>query len=823
MIKNRNKNRRQRTVPCLLLTCAILFSGCSFDGKYQEKTAEIAVTETEQQGDFTWDANWIWGDFQERDSWLMARKTVDLNEAPAGEPVWADISCDSKYWLYINGETVVRDGNLKRGRTPNSTYYDSVDVSSYLKEGVNVIAIRVWYWGAKGVYSYRTSGQGGLLFQMDVEDQHIISDDSWLVRRDEAFDNTHDDSNYRLPESDIYYIAKNELTGWEKPNYEGDESKWQGAKVLGEAGEDPWGELLRRDIPQFRDSEEKQYENADEMPWKKTGEYTTTEDETFTLKLPYNAQVYPMLCVDTEESAKIRITSDMYEDNNGNSVMTTYVTKPGRQSFETFAWTNGEAVIYEIPAGVTIYDLTYRETGYDTDLSGTFSCEDEFYNELWEKSVRSVYVNMRDTYMDCPNRERANWTGDMGLEALVSMRSMSPNSSQLFASNLRTVLGNSSYNLLWTINPTEEEVELLLQSLMLVPTVYDYYLYTGDVSLVEESYEPICAFMGSWGQKEDGTYECILNYPYHMWGDSTENTDYWALENAWICGVFDTLEKMAAVLDKEEDAAIFREKKEALQKAYRKAFWTETGYRSTYVEEPDERANAVAVLTGIATEDQYDVIAKLMEEQFYSTPLLEYYIECACCEMGRVDLAQMRMKKRYDAMINAPEEKETSTLWEHFTYKEGTLNHGWAAGPLVIMSRYMGGINPLSVGYETYEIKPDMGELNSLETSLDTIYGIVEVNVEKGEDVKSEGEADENAANERIVVSQPAGVTARVAVEKTGENPLVKVNGKTVYKNGESKDRESQDFKAEFIEEDENFLYFNIKGEHIEIACYLAP
>lgn len=30
-----------------------------------------------------------------------------------------------------------------------------------------------------------------------------------------------------------------------------------------------------------------------------------------------------------------------------------------------------------------------------------------------EKTARTLYVTMRDTYMDCPDRERAQWWGDM--------------------------------------------------------------------------------------------------------------------------------------------------------------------------------------------------------------------------------------------------------------------------------------------------------------------------------------------------------------------------------------------------------------------------
>ncbi|WP_328876168.1 hypothetical protein OHT76_42210 [Streptomyces sp. NBC_00287] len=40
------------------------------------------------------------------------------------------------------------------------------------------------------------------------------------------------------------------------------------------------------------------------------------------------------------------------------------------------------AVRYTIPSGVTILDLKYRESGYDTDFPGSFTSNDAFLNTL---------------------------------------------------------------------------------------------------------------------------------------------------------------------------------------------------------------------------------------------------------------------------------------------------------------------------------------------------------------------------------------------------------------------------------------------------------
>ena len=261
------------------------------------------------------------------------------------------------------------------------------------------------------------------------------------------------------------------------------------------------------------------------------------------------------------------------------------------------------------------------------------------------------------------------------------------------------------------------------------------------------------------------------------------------------------------MIGRQDDAKDFCKKKTDLQEAYRKEYWTKAGYRSEWVQEPDDRANAVAVLAGIATEDQYDTIAKIFKKKSNATPFLEYYVECACCEMGRMDIAQERMKKRYGVMINARGEKDTSTLWEYFNYKEGTSNHGWAAGPLVILNRYMMGIRPTEPGYTAYEVCPDMGELHEMETSFETVNGTVKVSLSNRE---KEGVYE-------MGISQPQTVCVRVAVKKVSKNPVICVNGMEVYKDGCATGAAESDVTVTYVTEDDESIYFDIVGEQIEV------
>ena len=188
-----------------------------------------------------WTAKWIWDkeNLTEENVWMCLSKKVSLDIIP--DELIADISADSKYWLYINGKTVVFEGSVKRGPDKNSGYYDSIDIAPYLKEGENSICALVWFWDNETSYSYSGSGQGGFIFEAKISDISIISDKSWKVKRNSAYiDSPLYPPNYRLPEYSIYFDARKD-NDWLNGAY--DFSSWENATEYAVGGEGAYGKL----------------------------------------------------------------------------------------------------------------------------------------------------------------------------------------------------------------------------------------------------------------------------------------------------------------------------------------------------------------------------------------------------------------------------------------------------------------------------------------------------------------------------------------------------------------------------------------------------
>ena len=666
-------------------------------------------------------AKWIWKSGENSENtWMNFIKTFELGSVP--ETAVARIAAESKYWLYINGTLAVFEGGLKRGPSKNSTYYDEIDIAKYLKKGENTVAILVEYFGKNG-FSHLSSGAGGLLFETDINGSIVSSDSSWRVMKNMAYvmpDEFDIPPNFRLSETNIYFDASKDIAGWYMPGY--DSNDWDFADTLCSAGEGVWGELVKRSIPMFKDCGLKDYINSGCYEG-----FTTDMETEIELRLPYNAQITPYLKITAPKGKKISIRSD--NKYIAQSVMAVYYTNDGEQEYESFCWINGERIIYTIPEGVTVHSLKYRETGYDAEFAGSFECDDVFLNKLWQKSLRTLYVTMRDNLMDCPDRERAQWWGDVNIDMQMMMYCMDEKALLLYKKGAETMARwAEDTGCMLTVVPTgTEEFELPFQNLAGIWGFWYYYEYTGDISVPRCTYEMSKRYIESYAFDANGLV--IHKTGSWDWTDWGCNSDIAPMENAWYYMAVTAMRKMAELLGYDSDLSFYDERIKAIQDNYNKAFLKgDSYYDRTENGEPDDRANALAILSGLADKSCLGGITKVLTSVENASPYMEKYVLDALCETGLVREAIARMRRRYKNMV----EYDYSTLWEYWGM-EGTLNHAWSGGPLITMSKYIAGIRPLSTAYKVFEIKPVIDELTFIKCSVPSVNSVIRLEIRKTE------------------------------------------------------------------------------------------
>ncbi len=699
-----------------------------------------------------WKAKWIWLDEEKagKNVWICFNKKVNIDIVP--DELTARIAAENKYMLYINGECIEREGGLKRGPSPTGCYFDEIDIAKHLTVGDNLISILVWYWGNEASYSSSDAGQGGLLFEAENGELSIISDSSWSVLKHPAFkeDKGKLQPNYRIPESNIYFDARCDIADWNKTDY--DFSSWAKATEYAEGCEGCWGELYSRDIPMFKDFGLKDYINSKDYEGK-----SFALKKKITLKVPYNAQLTPYLKVEAKGGKKIVITT---ENTHTGAVHSTYVTKDGIQEFESPAWFNGEQITYAIPSGVKIISLKYRESGYNTEFCGDFNCENSDMNTLWQKSLRTLYVTMRDNFMDCPDRERAQWWGDVTNEMMMTMYCLSPSSYCLYRKGVSTMLSyiDPATKVLQTVVPIKNDYfELPCQQLAGVVGFRTYYMYTGDKEFIKSVYSAAKDYVNLWNIGENGLVEHRSgSWDWQDWGSKI---DVIPLENAWYYYALSSVKNMAELLGDNDTASEFDSRMKSIYTAYQ-TLWDGNGYRSNANDGYDDRGNAVAVLSGLCPEKNYDKIKDVLFRERNSSPYMEYYALESLCRIGEFVLAEKRMCERYSEMI----EEDYSTLWENWIKNDGTSNHAWSGGPLVIMSKHIAGIRPLSAGYEKAEIIPQYDLHKNISCTVPAINGFIKFSYEN--------------TSEKATINLEYPQDIEVTLH-TPENATVTVNGKT--------------------------------------------
>jgi alpha-L-rhamnosidase len=169
---------------------------------------------------------------------FYVRKSFDTRNPAAFSRVY--VSADSRYKLWVNGVLAAR-GPARFD--PLHQQYDTLDLSSLIREGGNVIAAEIMYWG-EGEPS-----RGGPIFQMSArpafvfETDELKSDRTWKALISQGmsapgWENVSKVAGYFAGNWLEQVDARKLPVGWEQPGF--DDTAWSNAREITRA--EIWGE-----------------------------------------------------------------------------------------------------------------------------------------------------------------------------------------------------------------------------------------------------------------------------------------------------------------------------------------------------------------------------------------------------------------------------------------------------------------------------------------------------------------------------------------------------------------------------------------------------
>ena len=737
-------------------------------------------------------AQWIWGsENRTQNQWMAFRKQFSLQELPRLAVL--KIAVDSKYWLWINGQLVVFEGALKRGPNPQDTWYDTVDIHSFLRVGTNTVAMLAWYWG-KDSFSHNSSSQAAMIAYLQLGDTKLGSDTSWKVKQNTAYRNseTGTQPNFRLSEYNVVYDARRSLANWMDPDF--DDQNWGSATTYGRKGVAPWNQLASREIPQWKNFGLMDYPNPPSMPFISNG-------NAYRIDLPYNAQITPYFKINSEAGLKVQIQTDAYSDDGVNNLRAEYISSAGMQEYESLGWLSGHSVIYHFPQGIEVLELKYRETGYNTEFTGSFISSDVFYDQLWKKARRTLYINMRDTFMDCPTRERAQWWGDVVNQIGEVFYSFDSNAHKLIKKAIYDLVNfQHENNTLYSPVPSSRASwnrELPSQMLNSIGEhgFWKYYYNTGDLDTLRYAYPTVKTYLSLYSLRSDG----LINYRRGGWdwGDWGDNIDRYIIQTTMYYMALKAAKKMAQSLSEDEDINWYNARIQSIQSNFNRVLWREeqSHYRSPELHTPDDRANALAVVSGLASSSQYPGITNVLREQEFASTYMEKYVLEALWLMRQADLGLERMKRRYRPMVEASH----STLWEYFSSVAlGTYNHGLNA-PNTILSKYTAGVAATNTAWSTYHVLPQLGTLSSVQAEVPSVKGLITISIRK------------RAQSYEINLRSPPNTIAKVGIPLNyfSELSTININGEQAWVNGTYLGNGNIQ-GVHFFGKNEHFIMFNV-------------
>ena len=705
-------------------------------------------------------AKWIApssGNADAENTWVMLRKDAEIGSLP--QKAVARIATDTKYWLWINGKMAVFEGGLKRGPTPRDTYCDEVDIAPFLKKGVNKIAVLAWHFGKEG-FSHKDSGRFGFFFGCGA--LGLQSDSSWSAMIHPAYGTAEKPKpNFRLPESNIKFDANKDIPDWQTAEISRlEKCGFANAVEIGKEGDAPWNALCVRPIPQWRLFDVKRAAHS----VKRDGKGLVTVNAV----LPYNMQMTPIIELeDSSGGSLVEILTDHTYSAGETNLRAEYITKKGFQRYESLGWLSGQRIILKTPESVRVRGVYYRESGFDTRMSGVFECSDPFLMRFFKKAQNTLYINMRDTFFDCPERERAQWWGDTVILSEESFYMCSTSVNALVRKAIRELCDwqKPDGTLFSPIPAGNYDTELPGQMLASIGLYgfWNYYMNTGDGDTIEYAYPAVKKYLSLWSC--DSTGLTAFRAGGWSWGDWGDNRDQRLILAAWHYIALESAAKMAELLQKPAEAAEYRAVKEKVKSGFEKC-WNGAFYRHPdYKQKTDDRVQALAVVSGLADASKYPAIRAFLRENAHASPYMEKYVMEALIKMGDGAFALSRVKKRYAPMVN---DKYHTTLfegWDEGTFGGGSTNHAWSGGPIGVLAHKVCGVYPVEAGWRTFAIAPQTDILERASIAFQSVAGVV-----KSAFVQTPKKLE-------MEISVPKGTCARLILPEFANGKKVSVNG----------------------------------------------
>jgi hypothetical protein len=610
----------------------------------------------------------------------------------------------TRYRLYINGIYCGRGPSRFQNQRPE---YDTRDVTHALHAGRNLIAVLVHRDAPTGRIMRHDPGFAAALTLRSEKDEHVLSTDpAWLSRpelsfgpRDEAWSSIeeHIDATKAIDLTD----PRLSLAGWPASVPAGGPSflpVWPRTTPLQQ-------ETLRS--------------------WA-SGPATSKQEPTVMTagkEIPFTVaeiiQGYHALELEADAGSELEIRYQLPQ--GASSGLVTYIARQGPQTWvggDTFAF---HRLAIRLKAGrASLTRVEAVEVRYPFTRAARFESSDAFLNQLWSICARSLELLSEDSYVDCADRERVEWTDDSPPAfdcTRVTMRGPADGGnehwgdSRLLKALLRRIANTQqpdgqikahSCSERWDIHAIMED-----RSCDWVVLLREYYESSGDAALVRELWPALTRLL-AWFLDRRTARGLVLAREWEVWDNPLR---YQVCEGAGLNAlVYRALCDAAWLGDKIGESAAgngFAAQAGRMQADFNSLLWSSAegsyygglfgpgsktserlyGHMFTgpFVDghyQPTAQAALFALYAGIVPAERVDRVRSwlLAHLDEVKGPMSHYYLFHALYAMEEPEQDRLvldRMRTGWKAQVDCP----WQTTWEELTDTGGSKAHMYGVVP----------------------------------------------------------------------------------------------------------------------------------------------
>ncbi|MDF7814154.1 alpha-rhamnosidase [Hymenobacter sp. YC55] len=388
-------------------------------------------------------------------------------------------------------------------------------------------------------------------------------------------------------------------------------------------------------------------------------------------------------------------------------------------------------------AGVSLDSVSMLHEYAPVVERGKFRCSDEQLNKIWDVAAYTMHLNTREFFIDGIKRDRWIWSGDAYQSYLmnyylyfdtptVNRTTFALRGKDPVTSHINTIM---DYTFYWFIG------------------IYDAYQYTGDKTVVTQLYPRMQSLMDYClaRRNKDGLLEGLAgDWVFIDWADGLSKKGEVSFEQLLFCRSLESMALCANLVNDQAGAQKYQQLAADLKTKIFATYWNaEKGalVHSRVNGQPTDNvtryANMFSIFFNYLSPEQQQQVKQsvLLNPQVakITTPYMRFYELEALCALGEQPYVLKEMKSYWGGMLDLG----ATSFWEEYDpAKKGaehyamygrpfgkSLCHAWGASPIYLLGKYYLGVKPLTAGYATYEVVPNLGGLQWMEGTVPTPQG----------------------------------------------------------------------------------------------------